>query len=325
MKVPLSVRSLFGQYQDRYQSLEESVNRHVESIREDGWHYVGRLKSLESFAQKLETGRFEPKECLNDLFACTLVVERADRIMVAEERIREKFIVLERKPNAPDSTPHRPSCFEFDYVRLYASLKYDDSLPSTGLEDLVFEIQIKTFLQHAWSIATHDLIYKSDVVNWESSRVAYQVKAMLEHAEASISAVTAISHANQPARSDDETRKKQEVLDWLHGTWPSQSLPRDTVRLADCVLNLLKILHIELKQLRAWLDEASNEGKGIHTLNLSPFGVIVSTVLGHTDGQAALQRLDGRKQRRGGCIFVPDELDLPEQSAAVEKHLYRIK
>lgn len=325
MKVPFSVRSLFERQQQPYQMLEGHVNRHMEPIREHGWHYVGRLKSLESFAQKLETGRFTPIECFNDVFACTLVVERADRIKDAETKIREKFFVRERKPDTPDTTPHRPSCFDFDYVRLYASLQRIDSLPATGLEELVFEIQIKTFLQHAWSIATHDLIYKSDALGWESARVAYQVKAMLEHAEASISAVKAISLANQPARSDDNTREQQEVLAWLQQTWPADALPRDTVRLADCVGNLMKTLGIKLNQLRLWVDEASQAGKGIHTLNLSPFGVIVSTVLSHADGLGALKSLAGRNRRVGKQILVPAELEFPEQSEAVEKYLCRIK
>lgn len=297
----------------------------MESIREQGWHYVGRIKSLESFAQKLETGRFPPNDCFNDVFACTLVVERADRIAGAEAKIREKFLVLERKPITPEATPHKPSCFDFDYVRLYASLKPNDTLPPMGLEELVFEIQLKTFLQHAWSIATHDLIYKSDALDWESARVAYQVKAMLEHAEASISAVKAISLTNQPSRSDDNTREQQEVLLWLQKEWPAEALPRDTVRLADCVRDLIKTLGIELKQLRLWVDEASQAGKGIYTLNLSPFGVIVSTVLSHADGLGALKRLAGRNRRVKKQILVPAELEFPEQNEAIEKYLCRIK
>ena len=325
MKVPFSVRSFFEHHQKSYQLLQGHVNRRMESIRENGWHYLGRLKELESFAQKLETGRFAPTECLNDLFACTIVVERADRIKDAEKRIREKFLVRERKPDTPDATPHRASCFDFDYVRLNASLRLEDSLPPTGLEELVFEVQVKTFLQHAWSIATHDLIYKSDTLDWESARVAYQVKAMLEHAEASISAVKAISLANQPARSDDNTRGHQEVLVWLQQTWPADTLPRDTVRLADCIRSLMKTLDIELKDLRMWLDEASRAGKGVHTLNLSPFGAIVSAVLEQAAGLGALKNVAGRNRRIVKQILVPAELDFPEQSGAVEKYLCRIK
>lgn len=325
MKVPFSVRSFFEHHQKSYQLLEGHVNGQMESIRESGWHYLGRLKALESFAQKLETGRFAPIDCLNDLFACTIVVERADRIKDAENKIREKFFIHERKPDSPDTTPHRASCFDFDYVRLYASLKLEDSLPATGLEDLVFEVQIKTFLQHAWSIATHDLIYKSDALDWESARVAYQVKAMLEHAEASISAVKAISLANQPARSDDNTRGQQEIIAWLQQTWPADALPRDIVRLADCVRSLMKTVGIKLDQVKLWLNEASEAGKGIHTLNLSPFGAIVSSVLEHADGLDALKGMAGRGRYIGKQILVPAELDFPEQSRAVEKYLCRIK
>ena len=324
MKVPYSVRSFYEQHEKPYQSLEGHVNRLMESIRESGWHYLSRIKALESFAQKLETGRFAPEECLNDLFACTIVVERAERINYAENKVREKFLVRKRKPDTSDTSPNSASCFAFDSVRLYASLKLENSLPPTGLEELVFEVQIKTFLQHAWSIATHDLIYKSDVLDWEAARVAYQVKAMLEHAEASISAVKSISLANQPARSDHDTRSKQEILVWLRQTWPADSLPRDTVRLAECVQSLLKTLGIEFKQLRLWLDSASKAGKGVKTLNLSPFGAIVSSVLEHADGLKALKDLAKRNRPVGKQILVPKELEFPMQSGAIERYLCRI-
>lgn len=148
---------------------------------------------------------------------------------------------------------------------------------------------------------------------------------MLEHAEASISAVKAISLANQPARSDDNTRGQQEVLVWIQQTWSADALPRDTVRLANCVRDLMKTLGVELNQLRLWLDEASKAGKGVHTLNLSPFGAIVSSVLGHADGIKALKGIAGRSRRIGKQILVPAELDFPEQSEAVEKYLCRIR
>ena len=235
------------------------MDSNIEAICEKDWHYVGRLKSLESFAQKLETGRFSVDQSLQDMFACTVVVERADRIKEAENRLRQRFEIHERKPERPEITHHRAMCFDFDYVRLYASLKKDERVPPTGYESLVFEIQIKTFLQHAWTIATHDLVYKSDSIDWEASRIAYQIKAMLEHAETSITSVKAISQANQPQRSDQETLDQQEIVKWLQREWPS-GLPKDVIRLADCVRNLLRVLNLNIAELGTMLTEATNAG-----------------------------------------------------------------
>lgn len=322
MKVPLSIRSKYEQHEKDCRGLQQHVDRQIEAIREPSWHYVGRIKTLESFAQKLETGRFTIAQALEDVFACTLVVERADRISEAERRLNKRFDIRARKPEHPGKTFHRPMCFDFDYVRLYARLRKDEWLPPTGYEDVVFEIQIKTFLQHAWTIATHDLIYKTDSVDWEASRVAYQVKAMLEHAEASITAVKAIAESNQPARSDNETVDLKAIIDWLRVTW-TQGLPHNTVRLAECVRSFMSVIDIDLPRLASLVSVATSAGKGASTLNLSPFCSIVEAVLNSNDGINALESAATRKRRSKQRIVVPSEIEFPKQSSAVEKLLYR--
>lgn len=323
MKVPLSIRSTFEAHEKECRRLQEHVDRQIEAIRDPSWHYVGRIKALESFAQKLETGRFTEKEALEDLFACTLVVERSDRIREAEQRLSECFDIRVRKPDHTGKTFHRPMCFDFDYVRLYACLRKDERLPATGYEGIVFEIQIKTFLQHAWTIATHDLIYKTNTVDWEASRVAYQVKAMLEHAEASITTVKAIAESNKPARSDKETSELKAIIEWLCSTW-IEGLPHNTVRLAECVRTFMAVIDIDLPCLRNLVAVATSAGRGASTLNLSPYCSIVESVLMSDIGINALESAAASKRRIKQKIIVPSEMDFPKQSAGVEKLLYRI-
>src|SRR5207247_360952 len=104
----------------------------------------------------------------------------------AEALIRENFTVNERRPRQRDRTHKAPHAFPFDDLRLYVRVPNTPASPPTDLVGILFEVQIKTFLQHAWSIATHDLLYKADDANWNKERIAYQIKAMLEHAEISI-------------------------------------------------------------------------------------------------------------------------------------------
>lgn len=322
MKVPLSIRSTFEQHERECRGLQVHVDRQIEAIRDSNWHYVRRIKTLESFAQKLETGRFTKEQALEDVFACTLVVERADRISEAEKRLSERFDIRVRKPNKPWETFHRPMCFDFDYVRLYACLRKDERFPATGYEEIVFEIQIKTFLQHAWTIATHDLIYKTDSVDWEASRVAYQVKAMLEHAEASITAVRAIAESNQPARTNNEMAELKAIIAWLRETW-GQALPSDTVRLAECVRGFMAVLEMDLVNISNIVSTATTVGKGALTLNLSPFCSIVEAVLNTNVGITALESAAKSRRRIKQKILVPSEIDFPEQSVIIEKLLHR--
>ncbi len=196
MKIPSSVRGLHSELKETYEPLKEKVDDTIRGLREPGWHYASRIKELESFALKLETGRFpEPRE-IDDFLACTLVVENTTVIARAEELLCGKFELHERRPKDNKYTTKEPHSFRFDDLRLYVKWQDDPALPPTGLAGLLFEIQIKTFLQHAWSVATHDLVYKTDEKNWAKERIAFQIKAMLEHAE------TSIREADALAKSD---------------------------------------------------------------------------------------------------------------------------
>jgi hypothetical protein len=43
-------------------------------VEQKGWFFTWRLKELESFALKIETGRVSNPVALEDFFACTIVL-----------------------------------------------------------------------------------------------------------------------------------------------------------------------------------------------------------------------------------------------------------
>ena len=145
---------------------------------------------------------------------------------------------------------------------------------------------------------------------------------MLEHAEASITAVKAIAESNQPARTDNDTSELKAIIEWLRATW-KQGLPHDTVRLAECVRSFMAVIDIDLPCLASFVSIATAAGKGASTLNLSPFCSIVEAVLTTAQGIAALESAAKSKRRIKQRIIVPSEIDFPEQSAVIEKLLYR--
>src|SRR5215510_4807699 len=187
MKIPNAVRQMYNELIDIYKRLQTYVDEILEpGAKERRWYYESRIKSELSVALKLETGRVTNPRSIEDFFACTLVVRNTKEIEEAEELIEKTFSIQYRRPRENHRTHKESFSFPFDDLRMYVRLKEDVRLPPTDLEKIIFEIQTKTFLQHAWSIATHDLFYKTDEVSWSKERIAYQIKAMLEHAELSI-------------------------------------------------------------------------------------------------------------------------------------------
>lgn len=323
MKVPQSVRQLYEELRPRYELLEGVVNEILHNRKERSWHYTSRLKGLESFTQKLETGRFLSPSEPEDFFACTLVVENQTAIARAEELVVSLFKLEERRPREHGKTPHRPPSFDFDDLRIYASYSEQEGRRPTGAEGLRFEVQIKTFLLHAWGIATHDLIYKSGEVDWTTSRIAYQVKAMLEHAEASIATARKIAQFPEIRKEDEATVEIRTVIKWLQDTWSEGQLPKDTLRLAESIADLAKTLGLELSQVFDSVHSETQKGRGAKLVNLSPHGVVVKSLLERSDASARIKRIHPRvlKRRR---IFVPAEIDYPEQEPVVEGALLRI-
>ena len=49
-----------------------------------------------------------------------------------------------------------------------------------SIYQIQFEIQVKSAFEHAWSVSTHDLVYKNSEINWRKLRLAAQIKATVE-------------------------------------------------------------------------------------------------------------------------------------------------
>lgn len=280
MKVPRSVRRLYDTQREINKRLREEVDTIFKSKKSPRWFYESRIKELESFALKLETGRFEPDK-LEDFFACRLVVENTNSIKDAIELIQQYCVVHEKRPRRDGYTHKAPESFDFDDIRLYVTLEAGQGLPEKPIHDVRFEIQVKTFLQHAWSIATHDLIFKSDEASWAKTRIAYQIKAMLEHAEISIQMAEELSKAVDLDKIDDKTERLANMITVLKEEWDSEDLPSDVKRLAENVDGLIRALGLDRDRLQDILQQETSIGRGTKTLNLSPFGIVVQSICMH--------------------------------------------
>lgn len=279
------------------------------------WHYESRVKELESFALKVESGRVSNPAALEDSFGCLLVVPNYSNIGEVEDLLQDTYgSPVERRPPSPDSTPKSTSDFRFDDLRLYFRYRDQGFGPASPLVGTVFEIQVRTFLQHAWSIATHDVVYKTDDVSWRRERIAYQARAALEQVEVSIDNITALEASTSLPSSSPETRTTNEYIALLKAHWPHDELP-DNVRLLAGTLQKLmrKVGSPKPADLEALLEAGRREYGGRHNLDWSPYRAVLQYVT--QQHQAAFKKalLDKRSKDR---FFVPieilSELGLPE-------------
>lgn len=236
------------------------------------WHYESRIKEEASVALKIETGRVKNLENIEDFFACTIVVKNSSEISDALALVRRVFTIRYRRPQNPTETRKQPSAFIFDDLRLYCTMKREASLPPSPLITKVFEIQIKTFLLHAWSIATHDLTYKTDDVSWGKERIAFQLRAMLEHAELSLLEAEKLATSTVLALTNKESEELRETIRLLQNNWPTDLLPDDLKRAAISIGSVISAVGVTRDRLQELLT-AEQARNGSMPLSETPYGV----------------------------------------------------
>jgi ppGpp synthetase/RelA/SpoT-type nucleotidyltranferase len=289
--------------------LKKKVDERIGNLKEPRWHYESRLKEQESFTLKMESGRVSDPHHLEDFFACTLVVENAQAIERAEKLVSDNFALSYRRPKRDDYTHKASNSFPFDNLRIY--VKWVNDLQQKAIaeiENIVFEIQIKTFLQHAWDIATHDLLYKSDTISWPKERIAFQIKAMLEHAEVSISEVEKTAESVALNKTNKETKELLEIILLIRNFWQGDLLPKNKVILARNILSLLRSVGLSIGELTNILTQETEAGRGAKTLNLSPFCAIVQSLF-----NCALDKMISYLENGNSSkILIASEIGLPE-------------
>lgn len=322
MKIVHSIAAIYEEQRDLIVILKKRVDETFSSIRKENWHYFSRIKQLESFALKLETGRFNNSDKLNDFFACTLVVDNLDEINKATKIVRSKFNIIEQKPKNFRYTHKEPSSFQFDDLRLYGSLVQSASLPLEPISNIVFEIQVKTFIQHAWTLATHDLIYKSDEINWSKERIAFQVKAVLEQAELTISGVNNLINLPEVSKDNRASTDNKKILNFYRDHFCKEDLPRDLVRLCKNTNELISCLGLSIADLKQIVTLETSIGKGTHIKNLSPYLTILQSIVNQR--KTVIERYINDPKEHAFKLMVPKELDVSALNITSESNIVKL-
>lgn len=307
MKISSSITRIYQDNLDLYMKLETLVEMKIRSAIEKTWHYDGRIKELESFAQKVETCRFNEEEILHDLFACRVVVDNITEINNIKNILSKHFKIIKSLPPTSSFTHKKPEEFPFDDIRLYCTWNDDIRRPNEELiKDLVFEVQIKTYLQHAWSISTHSMIYKGNDIDWKLNRVAFQIKAMLEHAELSIGNAEALSNTTFLPKENKEFLKLKRIHKVILEYWERDYLPKDLKRLAQNINKLLNDIDMDMKEYRKLLNNSIDHNKKITIKKLSPYYTTLQLLNNHEE-EKLIQFINKNEK----VIFI-EELELSE-------------
>jgi ppGpp synthetase/RelA/SpoT-type nucleotidyltranferase len=86
--------------------------------------FTSRIKSVESIAEKIETGRFEKWSDLDDLFACTVIIPTLSHEKEVINFCKSTFKIIRTVKRGQNKKP--PDTFRFDSTRIYAQLRRNE-------------------------------------------------------------------------------------------------------------------------------------------------------------------------------------------------------
>jgi ppGpp synthetase/RelA/SpoT-type nucleotidyltranferase len=177
-----------------YASLTTTAKAALESMLVGTAHLgvVGRVKGEASFLRKVERKRYTDLDArMTDMAGLRIIAMTEDDVEAARMIVETAFRVHRRM-----SGDKRQSLGEdqFGYLSIHLTCDLGASrvnlIENRSLKGLLFEVQIRTVLQHAWAEIEHDRVYKLGVavpsgVKRRFSRIA----ALLETADVELNSV----------------------------------------------------------------------------------------------------------------------------------------
>jgi len=238
MKIPPSLDQAYMDVRPVLERLEAAVKPRAEEIakRYNGV-YTGRIKEPESILVKAEKeGYKHPFLQMDDLFACTITVPNSQAIEDVRRDVEAIFQLVEVRQRAGEPE-------KFAYNDLNLSLKAIPEFSNRGEAylDLVFELQIKTLLQQAWSQASHDVIYKAGKKTWGLTRITSQLRALLEMADSLLANLDSAANILQGTIEYPKYSKRNRIVDILENTWDDPRLPGNLDRAALVIETYLRL------------------------------------------------------------------------------------
>ncbi len=239
MIVPTGLRTVYNHWFPVLKHVRDTVEDTLcPFCNKEGFIFVGRLKTVESVAEKVESGRFARWQDLDDLYACTVAVPLSGDENRVSRFVERVFRIQQIKSRDTQSKP--PDSFRFDSTRVIARLRTPpggEPETESSASAIDFEVQIKSIFDFAWAKTTHALVYKSDLVDWKRSRLASHLKAATEQIDFLISGFERASELVPDGRwpeLDDKAEIRRFFSDQVEkGCIPPEVAPKDWSRFAD--------------------------------------------------------------------------------------------
>ena len=233
------------------------VGKLNECVKEAGLYVDGvasRIKEEKSLAGKLAKKgyKYATLDDITDLVGARIITFYTDDVDKISSLV-DKYFDVDWENSVDKRKSHELDSFGYNslhYIcRIPKDMYYDPEHPE--INEIRFEIQMRTALQHAWATINHDIGYKTDIeIPREHLKNLYRLAGMLELADEQFSYIrTAINDYRRQVQSLVEGGKFDEVPldgDSLHSYLELKPFDKLDKRIA--AVNQAEILSAPLDQ-----------------------------------------------------------------------------
>lgn len=146
---------------DKYEKLKKLVDEILNSLTYEWENKYGlhihdvktRLKVRMSFLDKVKKKRAIESEDIEDLFGARIICFTLTDVETICDLLKSRFLILEKD----DKSKRVENTIGYRAIHLRARLSLKEH---PEIEDLVFEIQVRTVFQDAWAVISHEKKYK---------------------------------------------------------------------------------------------------------------------------------------------------------------------
>jgi len=242
MIVPATLKNSYLAAVSIWKKIQNDSDAILEVIaKRHGGTYTSRIKPLESAVLKIEKNEYtRPFFDMEDMLAGSIIVPVISEIIATRSDVEREFGIDEIRPlMVPD-----PEKFGGAYdLHLILKLKDSPYRIDKSVLNFRFEVQIKTFLQHAWSKAGHDIIYKPKRMSYGLVRIASQIRALLELADNVLANIESAAQLQiEPEYPKYSISKK--IIEIMEKYWETSQLPADRRRAAGIIQRYMELAKI---------------------------------------------------------------------------------
>lgn len=317
MLIPDSFKQAYDSAELTWASVKDEADGILRQIasKYPGVNYDSRIKDLESVFVKAQKGDYEnPLREMEDFFAGTLLLPTLSMIEPIRAEIVHHFNVAELQEKPPD-----PYLFRYSDLHLVLSLKDTPLRPDKSVLELKFELQVKTFLQSAWSQAGHDIIYKPGRISWGVERIAGEIRALLELADnvlAQIEATAQLLHSQAERKYAGYKAGTKRIIEIMEQYWEPLDLPVNRRRMAEIVGKYRDMAGITTDDLAKVIEEAKRANDPIFDfLTITPTQkVFVLVFRGYSD--EVKRKLQSGRFR---VLITPEMIEFFPELAQLDK------